>query len=125
MMMVRAGRNQAITIFQEKSECLGTCSTKQITPFILSVKLNFGLTEVQGHADKDNEAEPGIEVSDEVDDRDDNVSNGWEDAEHYVAEERKRESWVNLYFKFKKEKTISGKIWERRQCDDESESCIE
>lgn len=54
--------------------------------------MNSGLTEVQGHADKDNKAEPGIEVSDEVDDGDDNISDGWEDAEHYVAEGRKTES---------------------------------
>lgn len=35
------------------------------------------LTEVQGHADEDNKAEPGIEISDEVDDRNDNISDGW------------------------------------------------
>lgn len=46
-----------------------------------------GLTEVQAHADEDDEAEPGVEVSDEVDDGNDNISDGWEDAEHYVAVE--------------------------------------
>ncbi len=49
------------------------------------------LTEVQGHADEDNKAEPGIEISDEVDDRNDNISDGWEDAEHYVAVGKKEE----------------------------------
>lgn len=52
------------------------------------------LTEVKGHADEDNEPEPGIEISDEVDDRNDNISDGWEDAEHYVAvgEKKKNDS---------------------------------
>lgn len=47
------------------------------------------LTEVQGHADEDNKAKPSIEICDEVDDRDDNISDGREDAEHYVAVEKK------------------------------------
>lgn len=44
-----------------------------------------GLTEVQRHADEDDQAEPGVEVGDKVDDRNDDVRNGWEDAEHNVA----------------------------------------
>lgn len=44
-----------------------------------------GLTEVQRHADEDDQAEPGVEVGDKVDDRNDDVSDGWEDAEHDVA----------------------------------------
>lgn len=43
------------------------------------------LTEVQGHADKNNQAEPGVEVGDEVNDGNDNVSDGGEDAEHNVT----------------------------------------
>jgi len=43
------------------------------------------LTEVEGHADEDYKAKPGIEISDEVDDGNDNISDGWKDAEHYVA----------------------------------------
>lgn len=44
-----------------------------------------GLTEVQCHADEDDQAKPGVEVGDEVDNGNDNVGNGWEDAEHNVA----------------------------------------
>lgn len=47
--------------------------------------MEFGLTEIQAHADEDDEAEPGVEVGDEVDDRNDNICDGWEDAEHNVA----------------------------------------
>ena len=43
------------------------------------------LTEVQGHADEDNKTKPRIEIGDEVNNGNDNVSDGWEDAEHYVA----------------------------------------
>lgn len=50
----------------------------------------IGLTEVEGHANEDDKAEPGVKVSDEVDDGDDNISNGWEDAEHNVAVKRNR-----------------------------------
>lgn len=53
------------------------------------------LTEVQGHADEDDETEPGIEVCDEVDDGDNNISNGWEDAEHYVAVGKKGIQWLH------------------------------
>lgn len=45
------------------------------------------LTEVKRHADEDDEAEPGVEVGDEVDDGDDDVRNGGEDAEHNIAAE--------------------------------------
>lgn len=43
------------------------------------------LTEVQAHADKNYEAEPGVEIGDEVDDGNDNVGHGGDDAEHDVA----------------------------------------
>lgn len=43
------------------------------------------LTEVEGHADEDNQAEPSIEIGDEVNDGDDDVGNSWDDAEHDVA----------------------------------------
>lgn len=44
-----------------------------------------GLTQVQSHADKDDQAEPGVEVCDEVDDGNDDISDGRKDAEHDVA----------------------------------------
>lgn len=44
-----------------------------------------GLTEVERHADEDNQAEPGVEVGDKVDNWNDDVSDGWEDAEHNVT----------------------------------------
>lgn len=60
------------------------------------------LTEVQGHADEDNKAEPGVEISDEVDDRNDNISDGWEDAEHNVAVGKKKGIVESKFlFKFK------------------------
>lgn len=46
------------------------------------------LTEVERHADEHDEAEPGVEVGDEVDDGDDDVGDRGEDAEHDVAAER-------------------------------------
>lgn len=49
-----------------------------------------GLTEVQSHADEDDQAEPGVEVCDEVDDGNDDISNGRKDAEHNVAGGGKR-----------------------------------
>lgn len=83
---------------------------------MILIKLNIGLTEVEAHADKDDKAEPGIEVSDEVEDRNDDIGDGWEDAEHYVAvgEEKKRDSRVNFVFKFNMENTISGKYGSRK-----------
>lgn len=57
-----------------------------------------GLTEVQRHADEDDQAEPGVEVGDEVDNRNDDVGDGWEDAEHNVAAgggRRKGGVWSN------------------------------
>lgn len=43
------------------------------------------LTEVEDHAGEDNESEPGAEVGDEVDDGDDNVTDGGKDTEQDVA----------------------------------------
>lgn len=78
MMMVRAGRMIRI---REKA-------TNQIEN-VFNVTNNIGsegkLTEVQGHADKNNQAEPGVEVGDEVNDGNDNVGDGGEDAEHNVT----------------------------------------
>lgn len=54
--------------------------------------LNVELTEVQAHADKDDKAKPGVKIGDEVDNSNDNVSDGWEDAEHYVAGGEKSKS---------------------------------
>lgn len=61
-----------------------------------------GLTEVQRHADEDDQAEPGVEVGDEVDDGNDDVGDGWEDAEHDVAvgggRKKKRYSLVKFLY---------------------------
>lgn len=46
------------------------------------------LTEVEEHADEDDEAKPGIEVGDEVDNGDDDVRDSREDAEGDIAGER-------------------------------------
>lgn len=43
------------------------------------------LTEVEKHANKDNEAKPGTEVRHKVDDGNDNVSNSGYNAEHNIA----------------------------------------
>lgn len=46
------------------------------------------LTEVEGHAHKDNEAKPRVEIGDKVNDGYNNVSNCWDNAEHNVAVEK-------------------------------------
>lgn len=56
------------------------------------------LTEVQSHADEDDEAKPGIEVSDEVEDGNYNISNGWKNAEHNVAVRKTNKHIVNFIF---------------------------
>lgn len=43
------------------------------------------LTEIEGHANEDYEAKPGIEIGYKIDNGDDNVSDGGEDAEYDVA----------------------------------------
>lgn len=43
------------------------------------------LTEVKTHAQEHNEAKPGIEEHAEVDDANNNVSQGGDDVEHQVA----------------------------------------
>lgn len=49
------------------------------------VGLDGKLTEVQSHADENYQAKPGVEVGDEVNDGNDNISDGGEDAEHDVT----------------------------------------
>lgn len=56
------------------------------------IGLDCKLTEVQAHADEDYQAKPGVEVGDEVNDGNDNISDGGEDAEHYVTG---RKRWGN------------------------------
>lgn len=53
------------------------------------------LTEVEGHANEDNEAKPGIEIGYEIDNGDDNVSNSGEDAEHDVTVGLKKERYIS------------------------------
>lgn len=53
------------------------------------------LTQIHGHADEDDKAEPGVEICAEVDDGDDDISDGWKDAEHYVAV--RKNSWLVLW----------------------------
>lgn len=48
------------------------------------------LTEVQAHADENYQAKPGVEVGNEVNDGNDNISDGGEDAEHYVTGRQRR-----------------------------------
>lgn len=79
MMMVRAG-GSVITRSEAPS---GTFNNMRMFT-------DGGLTEVQSHADEDDQAEPGVEVCDEVDDGNDDVSDGREDAEHDVAAGGKR-----------------------------------
>lgn len=73
-----------------------------------------GLTEVQRHADKDDQAEPGVEEGDEVDDGNDDVGDGREDAEHDVAAGRgtKEKGIVWSNSPVGKQLTLFwGKIW--------------
>lgn len=53
------------------------------------------LTEVQAHADEDYQAKPGVEVGDEVNDGNDNISNGGEDAEHDVTGRQRQSNRSN------------------------------
>lgn len=48
------------------------------------------LTEVEGHADQNNESEPNAEIGAEVNDGDDDVTDGGEDAEQDVAKDKKQ-----------------------------------
>ena len=43
------------------------------------------LTEVEEHCDKDDDAEPDVELDREVGDGDDDVNQGWNDGEDYVV----------------------------------------
>lgn len=45
------------------------------------------LTEVEEHADKDDEAEPGVEIRHKVNDSNDDVGNSWQHGEHNIAVE--------------------------------------
>lgn len=83
MMMVSAGRknivqecvaNQWISVFNEKNK----------------IGLERKPTEVQAHADENYQAKPGVEVGDEVNDGNDNISDGGEDAEHDVTGRQRR-----------------------------------
>lgn len=47
--------------------------------------LDGELTEVHAHADENYQAKPGVEVGDEVNDGNGDISDGGEDAEHYVT----------------------------------------
>ena len=49
------------------------------------------LTEVKAHAQEHNEAKPGIEEHAEVDDANDDVSQGGDNVEHQVARREVRE----------------------------------
>lgn len=48
------------------------------------------LTEVEDHARENNESKPDVEVRDEVDDGDDDVTDGGEDAEQNVTGRQRR-----------------------------------
>lgn len=85
MTMVRAG----VSVIMQSETPLGTFNN-------MMMFTDGGLTEVQSHADEDDQAEPGVEVCDEVDDRNDDISDGREDAEHDVAAGGKRHGWVKF-----------------------------
>lgn len=57
--------------------------------------LDGKLTEVQAHADENDQAKPGVEVGDEVNDGNDNISDGGEDAEHDVTGRQRQSNRSN------------------------------
>lgn len=46
---------------------------------------NTELTEVEEHADKDDEAKPGVKIRDKVNDGNDDVSYSWQHREYNIA----------------------------------------
>lgn len=59
------------------------------------ISLDRKLTEVQAHADENYQAKPGVEVGDKVNDGNGNISDGGEDAEHYVTGRQRRSNRSN------------------------------
>lgn len=55
---------------------------------VVSNILNI-LTEVDEHADKYDEAEPGVKIRDKVNDGNDNISQSWQHGEHNITMETK------------------------------------
>lgn len=55
------------------------------------------LTQIQGHADEDNETKPCVKICDKVDNGDDDVSNGWKNAEDDVAVEKTKATLFYFY----------------------------
>lgn len=103
MMMVKAG---GYTEMFERF--IWGCVQQHSVELWTAVLHHVLLTEIKDHADEDDKAEPGVEIRDEVDDGDDNIGDGWEDTEHYVAVENKRQ--VNHSFVFFSTFTISHHI---------------
>lgn len=64
------------------------------------------LTEVQAHADENDQAKPGVEVGDEVNDGNDNISDGGEDAEDYVTGWQRQSNRSNSLSSSKKRRVI-------------------
>ena len=60
---------------------------KFIRAFLISHNLAAELTKIEKHGDKDDDAEPGVELDGEVDDGDDDVDHGRHDREDDVVEE--------------------------------------
>lgn len=61
-----------------------------LTSIYVYAESNTELTEVEEHADKDDEAKPGIKIRDKVNDGNDDVSNSWQHGEYNIAMETER-----------------------------------
>lgn len=64
-------------------------SESKKTPFNRTV-VSVVLTEVEEHADKDDEAEPGVKIRDKVNDGNEDVSYSWQHGEYNIAMEIER-----------------------------------
>lgn len=83
MMMVRAENKCQIEL--DIKICLLNVSSYNMKCGADSTNISTALTEVEEHANEDNEAEPGTEVRHKIDDGNDDVSNSGHNAKHNVA----------------------------------------
>lgn len=85
-----------ISIFQKKSQHFRPLKKRfydlggGLLLHVASKRGDDTLTEVEDHAGEDNEPKPDTEVGGEVDDGDDDVADGGEDAEQDVARRRRQ-----------------------------------
>lgn len=66
------------------------------------------LTEVHAHTDENDQAKPGVEVGDEVNDGNDNISDGGEDAEDYITGRQRRSNRSNSLSSSNMERSVQG-----------------